>query len=407
MATDKKFKIIQTIEDDAPCGDINWCTISFLTPDKIDKLKFMEIRGFKVHNGYNTLELANGDAKKIKEKNKNHDVYVAQLGKLYAWDDATKTDSIEYDDEKLNDLERNRRENIDKIKLLSEQFKNEHKNLHSNINEEKSNATRKKMIEKLHQKGKITQKEMESLMDSNEGSSKKSEDINTIEKIRGEIDECYRTDYLDENDPIGLKFGCVTIFSPKRIGGLKTLCLKIRGLYQTTNELNRRVRKLQNLYPNDRIHKFEIGKWCSYTDNDNINPTEVLKQLNYCMKCHIDNLEHEKEEFDKRKEKLQAQTEQESKIIREKNRKEKRREKLRERKRNKLNNSQPNNSQPNNSQPNNSQPNNVKSESITSFGNKEDESAIQNIIDYLDDPELRNKFAVSEDKLQKMEIGVN
>src|SRR5580700_1979901 len=116
---DRRYKIITTIEDDVPVGDVNWCTVSFLTPHKLEKLKFLDIMGFKIHNGYSNIELALDDAKKIKEKNKNHDVYISQLGKIYAWDDATKTDSIEYDNDKLNDLEKTRKENIDKIKLIN------------------------------------------------------------------------------------------------------------------------------------------------------------------------------------------------------------------------------------------------------------------------------------------------
>ena len=133
----KKYNIIEKIEDDAPFGNINCCTISFLTPQKIDSIKFLDVKGFRVHNGYNTHELANIDAKKIKDQKKNHDVYISELGKIYAWDDATKTDEVEYDDNKLNELEKTRRENIDKIKLMSEQFKNEYKTLHADSNSER------------------------------------------------------------------------------------------------------------------------------------------------------------------------------------------------------------------------------------------------------------------------------
>src|SRR5690349_7883397 len=101
MAHETKFKLIDTIKDDAPFGYINYCTISFLTPQKIEANQYIDVQAFKIHNGYNTMELADDDAKKIKNNNPSHDVYISQIGKIYGWDDATKTDSIEYDDDEL------------------------------------------------------------------------------------------------------------------------------------------------------------------------------------------------------------------------------------------------------------------------------------------------------------------
>lgn len=387
MANNKKYKIITSIEDDAPSGDINWCTISFLSPQKIEKIKYLHVRGFKVHNGYNTAELAHDDAKKIKEKNKNNDVYISQLGKIYAWDDATKTDSVEYDDDKLNELEKTRRENIDKIKLMSEQFKNEFKTIHANTNNDRMEATRKRMQEKLYQKGLITKQEYDMIKDANKPVSEVKEIAESLDSLKNEIEECYKTDYLDENDPVGLKFGCMTIYSPKHIGGLKTLCFKIRGLFQTPSELNRRVIKLESLYPNDRVYTFEIGKWCPYSENDSVDPQVLLKQLNYTMKCYLDSLEHEQEEFEKRKEKLQTKTEQDSKLIKAQNKKTNIKEKREVAKRKKagLVDKLPEDNMA-------SQEQQQQNDTILSLGNQEDDAAIQDIIKYLDDPELRNKF---------------
>jgi hypothetical protein len=392
----KKFKIITTIDDDAPAGNINWCTISFLTPQKLEKIKYLDVKGFKVHDGYNTGELANDDAKKIKEKNKNHDVYLSQLGKIYAWDDATKTDSVEYDDEKLNDLEKTRRENIDKIKLMGEQFDNEYKTLHANTNTDRIEAQKKRIQKKLYEKGLITQKEYEMIQEENKPVKEIKEMTLSLEKINVEMEECYKTDYLDENDQVGLKYGCISIYSPQHIKGLKTLCFKIRGLFQTMPELDKRIKKLQTLYPNDRIYRFEIGKWCPYTENDSIDGLILLKQLNYSMKCHLDNMEHEKEEFEKRKESLMQRTEQESKLIKEENRREKRKAKRDAAKKKKMGIIDPvAQTQTNNEMP---------VDTITSLGNAEDDKAIQKILDYLDDPELRNKFAADKSKLETMEL---
>ncbi|MEM3063180.1 MAG: DUF5832 domain-containing protein, partial [Nitrososphaerota archaeon] len=58
---------------------------------------------------------------------------------------------------------------------------------------------------------------------------------------------------------------------------------------------------------------FEVGKWCAFSERDDIEPNVLLKQLNYCMKCYLDKLIREKEEFEKRKEELKKKTEQETK----------------------------------------------------------------------------------------------
>ena len=406
--SNKKYNIVQKIEDDAPFGNINWCTISFLTPQKIESIKFLDVKGFKVHNGYNTDELANIDAKKIKERNKNHDVYLSELGKIYAWDDATRTDEVEYNDNKLNDLEKTRRENIDKIKLMSEQFKNEYKTLHANVNSERREQQYKRMQKKLYERGLITKKEYEMIKEEIRPMNEIKDEAARRETVDAEIEECSKIDYLDENEPTGLKYGCMTIYSPRHIGGLSTLCFKIRGLFQTQSELTKRIKRIESLYPNDRIYTFEVGKWCAFSEKDNIETSVLLKQLNYSMKCYIDNLEHEKEEFDKRKEKLQSKTEQESKAKLANNRKEKRKNRLLAKKagNNQLIDNTDHSVQP--SSPKNDNAKSVTEENkITSMGNAEDDAAIIKILNYLDDPELKNKFTTDKTNGETVTVDVS
>ena len=407
MSTNKKFKIISNIEDDAPFGDVNWCTISFLTPQKMPEMKYLDVLGFKVHNGYNTAELASDDAKRIKEKNKNHDVYLSQLGKIYAWDDATKTDSFEYGDEKLNDLERERRQNIDKTKLMIQQFENEHKHKNKNINAntdtEKIETQRKRMQKKLYDKGLITKQEYEMVQNENVPCKEIKDIAANLEKINLEMEKCFETDYLDENDPSALKYGCLTIFSPKHIGGLKTLCFKIRGMFQTVPELNKRIKKLQRLYPDDRIYNFEIGKWCSFSENDKVEPLVLQKQLNYAMKQYLDTLSTEQEEFEKRKESMKNKAEQEGKLVNAKNRREKRKAK-RAAKKSKLAEANPETQKISNPEQTSNPKQTAPTDTITTFGDAEDDAAIQRIWNYLDEPELRNKFVTDKSKLETMEV---
>ena len=242
--SNKKYNIISKLEDDAPNGNINWCTISFLTPQKIDDLKYFDVMGLKVHNGYNNDKIAFDDAKEIKKNKPRHDVYISQLGKIYAWDDATKTDEIEYDNQKLNDLEKSRRENLDKIRLMQENFKNEHKTIYAHNNDGRRDQMYKRMQQKLYDRGLITKKELDMIQDDNRPVKEVRDEAAQRERIDAGMEECSSQDFLDENEPTGLKFGCITVYSPEHIKGLKILCFKIRGLFQTPAEMNKRIAEL-------------------------------------------------------------------------------------------------------------------------------------------------------------------
>ena len=378
---ENKFRILRSIEDDAPFGDINWLTISFLTPQKIETLKHLPIKGFKIHDGYNSLELANADSKLIKTADPNHDVYVSQMGKLYAWDDATKTDEIEFDNDKLNSLERTRRENIDKAKLMKQQFKNEYEKSTVNPYSEKKEQIKKRMQQKLYEKGTISAKELE-LIQSDNISTADAKILSTkLEEMDKEID-LLTEDYLIDNSPRPLRFGLVTIFSPKKIKGLKILCIKVRGIFQTLEELNKRSKKLIQLYPHDPIYQFEIGKWTPFSDEDSTNETK-LKQLNYAMYKHLGNLEVETEEFEKRKEEMKERINDQSKLTAMKNRRSKRKGKKEKKEEVKI------------------------PAHIPLTNNSEDNDSIQEIVNYLDDPELRDRFAISSNnKTDRIEVNI-
>lgn len=384
MASSTKYHIIKTLENDAPPkNNVNWCTISFLTPQKMEKTKYLDVKGFKVHNGYNTEELAKMDVQKIKEKNKNHDVYISQIGKIYAWDDDTKTDEIYYDDQRLNDLEEKRRDNVNRLKLVKEQYSNEFKNF--DTDRKRALNIRKKLQKKLYERGLISKQEYELMMEENKPSTDIKEISQSLEKIKDEIEKAYQTDYLDENEPTGLKYGCMTIYSPKYIGGLKTLLFKVRGLFQTPAQLTKHIKELQKLYPNDRIYQFEVGKWTAFSEKDGIESMDLLKQLNYSMKCYLEYLEVQKEEFEKRKEENVEKARQHGKLVQIQNRNQRRKEKREvEKKKAKMQTS--------------------TSENQTSLGDATDAAKIQDLANYLDDPELRNKYPTEGQTVQTLEI---
>jgi len=370
MANTKKFTILNKIENDAPFGNINYCSISFLTANKVEKTKHLDIYGFKVHNGYNTYELCDQDAVKIKDKNQNHDVYLAELGKLYAWDDATKSDSLQYKDPKLNNLEKTRRENVDKIKLMSEQNRNNYTPAPTKV-KNRQEAKLQQLQKQLYDKGKITAYEWEMINQNNKPTNQIKEEAAAREVMDKEMVKVNNVDYLDENESVGLKFGCITIYSPEKIKGLGQMCIKIRGLFQTLEEAQKRSMKLEKLYKEDQIHIFEVGKWCAFATQSDIDATVQLARLNYAMKCYLDNLSIETEEFEKRKEALISKNETETAANQSKTTNEKRKQKKKAK--------------------------TVSAEKkVTSTGNKEDDDNIQSLMDYLADPELDEIMAAKE-----------
>lgn len=406
IMTDKKYKIIDTIPPDAPFGYINWVTISFLTPQKSEKTKFLDVIGFKIHNGYTIEEIANADAKRIKSINKYHDLFSAELGKLYEWDNLAQSENIEYEDSKLNDLEKTRRENAAKLKLMREQFNNEKSNgINPNANSS-SNSVRmqeqlKRMRQKLYKEGKITKKELELMQEKNKPLSEIKVEAEEKVRIEAEAEEAFKVDYLDENEPVPLKFGCISIFTPKSVGNLKHPCFKIRGLFQTSEELEARISQLEKLYPDDRIHRFNIGQWTVYSDSTTIDGSQMLKQLNYAMKCHLESIATEKEDFEKRKDTMTTNAENEAKATKIKNRKERKKAKKQAKK-------------PDQDPVPVQTPTSAPTKSIADVASTNhalqdgpDAAAIQNIMDFLRDDELLNKYVTEpQDKSNAMVVEI-
>lgn len=396
MEHNNKYKIIKDIPDDAPFGDVNWYTASFLTPSKIEKTKYLDVHGFKVHTGYNSLELAKEDSEKIKKDNPRHDVYVGYMGKKHAWDDATKTDNFEYADNKLNEMEKTRKENIDKLKLVAQQLNNEKSiaNIH-----DKTQRQRKRLQAKLLERGIITKKEYDLVKDeANIQVNDVKKVASELELIDKEIEECYKTDYLDENPKNPLKYGIISIYSPKKIANLKILFFKVRGLFQTKRDRAIRVHNLKKLYPDDPIYIFNVGQWnaYSYTKSNDVDPLVSLKQLNYIMKCHIDNMAHEQEEFEKRKDSMQKLTDQESKKTQKEAKKEK--------KKNQKNKTKETKAVVQSKETEDFKDSKVIPESLGI--NNADNESIQKLINYLDDSQSKNKFAVDKSTLQTVQVDV-
>lgn len=75
------------------------------------------VRGLKVRGVYPTQEEAEMRCKKVREYDPNHDIYVGPVGMWIPWDpDAYKTGRVEFMDEELNQLHKEKMKNEEKAK---------------------------------------------------------------------------------------------------------------------------------------------------------------------------------------------------------------------------------------------------------------------------------------------------
>ena len=370
---DKKYNIIDTIIADPPDGFINWCTISFFTPQKIDSLKSIQVISFKIHNGYNTSEQAERDAQNIRKINNNHDVFVLEIGKIYPWDDPSQSETVEYSDKKLNNMETSRRENADKARLIAEQYLNEAKTQNTNDGKTRVTSITERLKKKLYSQNMISGRDINIL-------EERKKELETKYVITDEllqlINESKNIDYTPTNIPVSLKFGCITIYSPAKIGGLKTTCFKIRTMSDNMNSINKKIRMYKTKYPNDEIGLFHIGKWTCVP----LVPTPIVPvdQLNYAMKIYLDNLKNADEEFDQRKNEhsknIPSHDQQQTKT---KNKKQKKHKK-----------------------------NTPKETNDHHIGTSSDRDAIDKLVNYIDDPETRDRFVVKETDKESIELDI-
>lgn len=308
-------KIGTKILNDAPFENINFFTMSFIDPvnyedaEDIPDAKFLTTKGFIVYDGYNLSDQAKNNAKEIKETFPHHDITVGDVGKVHEWNDRENAEEIEYSRKELNDMERARRDNAEKLKVVSEQMQNDKFKPGYRSKEVNEREKRKeRVLKKLLSEGKITIEEYNAKLNNIEIKPKKKISGEDFLAIYGRAQEEMKTDNLPEYNNSTFKFGCISFYDPTIFKGLTKFCFKVRGLCQTPEEIDERITKLKKLYPYDPIHKFEIGKWCALPGPSTIDPNV---ELNYLMKLHNDHVKVEKQQFDERKSKMLADIEKE------------------------------------------------------------------------------------------------
>lgn len=317
----KKLTAIK-IGDDAPPNHFTDYTISFLSapksskkpviPDEVplwqerrkqvDLLQALDIAGFRVYGGYMDKEAAMDDSATIKSNlTVSHDVFLGKTGKVHPWNDLESVETIVYDNKKMNDLEKTRREKDDKMRLLKRQMENEAPSKPT----ERPSATMARLRRKLHEKGMIDASALQ-ITRTRPGSTV------DLSQHQTEIEECYQTDHLDSVPCRGLEWGLISFYSPRHIVGLESFCYKIRGLFETQQDAMKRKKKLEEMHPSERIYLFPLGTWCPYTDDYLMDGETQLKRLNFMMKDHIDSIVRENVEFEERKARAMAMNEEET-----------------------------------------------------------------------------------------------
>lgn len=106
-------------------------------------------------------------------------------------------------------------------------------------------------------------------------------------------------DHLDEDDQIhGQKFVCMSFLSPEGIKNCTLRGIKIRGVYATYEEAQKRSEELSSIDKNFHVFVGEVGKWLPWDpDPDSQNADQVFreKELNDIMIGYKKNLQKAKE----------------------------------------------------------------------------------------------------------------
>jgi DNA repair exonuclease SbcCD ATPase subunit len=111
-------------------------------------------------------------------------------------------------------------------------------------------------------------------------------------------------DHLNE-DPVipGQLWVCISFLSPEGIKNCNVRGLKIRGVYATREQADRRAEELRNSDPDFHVFVGEVGKWLPWDPdpNDAEEQQYLEKELNDLMKGHKDNLAKAKRLEEQRK----------------------------------------------------------------------------------------------------------
>jgi len=193
-------KKIDYLDEDPPIPRQEWVCISYLSPEG---LKNCKVRGVKVRGCYATEEEANNRAKAIQEFDPNFDVFVGQIGKWLAWNpDPSTAINQEYSNEKLNDLMKSYKQQLEKSKIMEHQRKTDFVEGSKRVSEDEKkeqikNRLRKKLEDKKNEKAKFEENKEKTVEKIEEKTLQQNSEIVENPKIEEVISERSKT--LQEN----------------------------------------------------------------------------------------------------------------------------------------------------------------------------------------------------------------
>jgi DNA repair exonuclease SbcCD ATPase subunit len=114
-------------------------------------------------------------------------------------------------------------------------------------------------------------------------------------------------DYLEEDKPInGQSWVCLSFLSPEGIKNCSLRGLKVRGVYSTKEEADKRAKELQDIDPDFDVFVGEVGKWLPWDpdpNDDKVVQDQVYyeTQLNDLMKGYKENIQKRRKVENQRK----------------------------------------------------------------------------------------------------------
>jgi len=97
-----KYTEIDCLDVDTPILGQSYVLLSFISPEGIMNC---DIRGLKVRGTYPTYDMATKAAKKLRDTDKYHHVFIGEVGKWLPWDPSEKqVEEENYKDKDLNDI---------------------------------------------------------------------------------------------------------------------------------------------------------------------------------------------------------------------------------------------------------------------------------------------------------------
>lgn len=177
-----KTKYIDYLTEDKPIPGQLWACISFLSPEG---LKNCSVRGLKIRGVFGTKKEADKHALELQKMDPDFNVFVGEVGKWLPWDpDVNDVEDQIYQEQELQNLMKEYKNNLSKTKEVEQQRKNE---LLEKAAREEQSKNMKPVDRKREQLRNKLEANKKSLVDTNfkeddEAIKKEKEELSKISK---------------------------------------------------------------------------------------------------------------------------------------------------------------------------------------------------------------------------------